>query len=177
MMTTIKTIWPLRTALVLMGTLLSSTAWAALPDPTRPPPGMTLNAGTGMGVGNGVVMGITAPPPPLSPRVTTPTPPAPPARPAVTPRVQALHHPIDAPPGSASALIDGRLLHTGDRVGDAVIQDIRPDGVWLRLSRGGTQWLGLFAPIEAPVAATASAPPNGTAPESATGTTPVRKEP
>lgn len=175
MMTTIKTIWPLR--MVLMGALLSSGAWAALPDPTRPPPGMTLNAGTGMGAGNGVVMGITAPPPPLSPRVTTPTPPAPPARPAVTPRVQALHHPIDAPPGSASALIDGRLLHTGDRVGDAVIQDIRPDGVWLRLSRGGTQWLGLFAPIEAPVAATASAPPNGTAPESATGTTPVRKEP
>lgn len=173
MMTTIKTIWPLR--MVLMSALLSSTAWAALPDPTRPPPGMTLNAGTG--AGNGVVMGITAPPPPLTSRMNTPTPPAPPARPAVTPRVQALHHPIDAPPGSASALIDGRLLRVGDRLGDAAVQEIRPDGVWLRLSRGGTQWLGLFAPVEAPATPAANNNTNATAPESATGTTPERKEP
>lgn len=174
MMTTIKTIWPLRMVLmtsVLMTSVQSSTAWAALLDPTRPPPGMATN----MGMGNGVVMGITTPPPPLPSRTTTLAPPPRPA--AVTPRVQALHHPIDAPPGSASALIDGRLLRVGDRLGDAAVQEIRPDGVWLRLSRGGTQWLGLFAPIEAPATPAANNNTNATAPESATGTTPERKEP
>ena len=43
-------------------------------------------------------------------------------------------------------MIDGKLLQLGDRLGDATVQEIRSDGVWMRLSRGGTQWLGLYAP-------------------------------
>lgn len=176
-----KTAWPhrmIRTILmtsVSMAWGLSSPAGAALPDPTRPPPGMAPNPGTG----TGVVMGITAPLSPIAPRMPPSVMPAPTPRTAVvTPRVQALHHPIDALPGSASALIDGRLLRVGDRLGDAMVQDIRPDGVWLRLSRGGTQWLALFAPVEAPAAATADTTANATpAPESATGRLPARKEP
>jgi hypothetical protein len=49
------------------------------------------------------------------------------------------------------------------------VQDIRADGVWLRLPRGGTQWLGLYAPVEAP------APDPLTAPTP--GQTTARKEP
>ena len=133
-------------ASALMTLLPSNRAWAALPDPTRPPPGLA----TAPGAGTGVVMGITAPPPSAPPRATPPaTSASAPRPPMLTPRVQALHHPLDAPAGSASALIDGRLLRVGDRLGDAWVQEIRPDGVWLRQARGGTQWLGLFAPVDA----------------------------
>ncbi|MEY2874061.1 MAG: hypothetical protein RLZZ373_1432 [Pseudomonadota bacterium] len=139
---------PLLSALlsaVLWILLSGSAARAALPDPTRPPAGLaTANPGT-------LLLPRTATAMPTDPTVSgRPLRPVPAAALAV-PRVQALHHPADAPPGSATALIDGRLLRTGDRLGDATVQEIRPDGVWLRLPRGGTQWLGLYAMVELPV--------------------------
>ena len=38
------------------------------------------------------------------------------------------------------------LFKFKDHLPDATVQEIRSDGVWMRLSRGGTQWLGLYAP-------------------------------
>lgn len=151
-------------ALLLLPLLaMLSGGWvrAALPDPTRPPPGMGTGQGQGQGQGQGtgMVFGITSamPAAPLVPPQA-----ATPRVPTAVPRVQALrHHPTDPSPTSpsASALIDGRLFRVGDRLGDATVQEIRPDGVWLRLPRGAAQWLGLYAP------------------ESATGVSSVRKEP
>lgn len=137
-----------RTHLLLFALLLSAVlsgghARAALPDPTRPPPGL--------GTATTLSTRTSPPPPPVfgeasaAPRMR----PAPAAAPP-TPRVQALQLPTGAVPGSATALVDGRLLRVGDRLGDATVQEIRSDGVWLRLPRGGTQWLGLFAPTEPP---------------------------
>ena len=138
-------------------------ARAALPDPTRPPPGM------GSVASPGLVFGITSPSPPATPRVVAPAASSVTVRAPMPPaRVQALRHsPTDPSPGSASALIDGRLFRVGDRLGEATVQEIRPDGVWLRLPRGGTQWLGLYAPVEVPATTT----------ESATGVNSARKEP
>ena len=146
---------------MLMVLLTGTAAQAALPDPTRPPPGVALS-----------VPVTTALPRPALPGpaqgLAVPVPP-----PAPTPRVQALQRPSEGQSGSASALIDGRLVRTGDRVGDATVQEIRPDGVWLRLSRGGTQWLGLFAPVEAPAAEAST----GTAKANTPGQSAPRKEP
>ena len=80
---------------------------------------------------------------PATPDRIPAAPPAPPPPPP--PRLQALLRPSEGQPGLPTALIDGRLVRTGDRVGETTVQEIRPDGVWLRLPRGGTQWLGLFA--------------------------------
>ena len=132
--------------------LAGAAAQAALPDPTRPPAGLATAAPGATPLPRGAPAdGLTTNARPARPA---------PAMPAQVPRVQALHLPTDAPPGSASALIDGRLVRSGDRLGDATVQEIRPDGVWLRLSRGGTQWLGLFALVELPTAEplTATAP-------------------
>jgi hypothetical protein len=135
----------------LLSALLSALLWvllsggaarAALPDPTRPPPGL------------GASPSAASPMPPRTAALTAE--PAAyvrslrPAPPVVPPRVQGLQLHADAAPGSATALIDGRLVRVGDRLGDATVQDIRSDGVWLRLPRGGTQWLGLYAPVEPP---------------------------
>lgn len=163
---------PLLSALlsaVLWVLLSGSAARAALPDPTRPPAGLaTANPGA-----------------PLQPRTATAMPAdlaasvrpmrAVPAAALAAPRVQALHHPADAPPGSATALIDGRLLRTGDRLGDATVQEIRPDGVWLRLPRGGTQWLGLYAMVEPSTSDPLTANAHANAPASEQNN--ARKEP
>jgi hypothetical protein len=156
----------------LLSALLSAVLWvllsggaarAALPDPTRPPPGMGASPAPTM-------------PPPLRAGAAALT--AEPVaymrslRPVVSvapPRVQGLQlHAGDAP-GSATALIDGRLLRVGDRLGEATVQEIRADGVWMRLARGGTQWLGLYVQSEAP----APEPLTANAPEQ----TAARKEP
>ncbi|MEX8494318.1 hypothetical protein [Sphaerotilus sp.] len=144
---------PLLSALlsaVLWVLLSGSAARAALPDPTRPPPGMDRSpAPTGLLAQRAATMvaepaAYMRPPHPVAP--------------VVAPRVQGLQLHADAMPGSATALIDGRLVRVGDRLGDAIVQDIRADGVWLRLPRGGTQWLGLYALVETPEPLTANAP-------------------
>lgn len=154
-----------RTGPVLLLAALSGGAVSAAPsDPTRPPPGMV--TGPAQAGSAGLVFGITSPTPAAPPRAAVLRAPAP----TPVPRVQALrHHPTDTPSASASALIDGRLFRVGDRLGDATVQEIRPDGVWLRPTRGTPQWLGLYDLAEPP--ATTSAP------DSATGVNSVRKEP
>jgi hypothetical protein len=128
---------PLLSALlsaVLWVLLSGSAARAALPEPTRPPPGL------------GSAPAPATPEPAAYVRAQRPAAPvAPPS-----PRVQGLQLHADAASGSATALIDGQLVRVGDRLGDATVQHIRADGVWLRLPRGGTQWLGLYAPVDAP---------------------------
>lgn len=161
----------------LLSALLSAVLWvllsggaarAALPDPTRPPAGM---APPLPGPVPPVRMGIVAPAEAAA-ASTRPARPAP-AVAAAVPRVQALQLPRDTRTGSPSALIDGQLVRTGDRLGDATVQEIRPDGVWLRLARGGTQWLGLFSLVEAPVTEPLTVNANVIAP----GQNAPRKEP
>jgi hypothetical protein len=155
---------PLLSALLsalLLVLLSGGAAHAALPDPTRPPAGLTtanLNALPLPRTASAVPMDSAVPP-----RMVRPVPAAAPA----VPRVQALQRPTDAPSSSATALIDGRLVRIGDRLGDATVQEIRPDGVWLRLSRGSTQWLGLYALVETPPPDTTTTPIDN----------PMRKEP
>lgn len=139
----------------LLSALLSAVLWillsggsarAALPDPTRPPAGLGANPAAPV---------LPRATPSLPAEASAATREARPAPPPVlpVPRVQALHLPTDAPAGRATALIDGRLLRIGDRLGDATVQDIRADGVWMRLGRGGTQWLGLYSLVDAPASA------------------------
>jgi hypothetical protein len=153
----------------LLSALLSAVLWvllsggaahAALPDPTRPPAGLATAAPGALPM---LRLAITSPVEGLAAtaRPVRPVLPVAPV-PMPVPRVQALHHPADARigsgSGSATALIDGRLVHTGDHVGDATVQEIRSDGVWLRLPRGGTQWLGLYALVELPTPAPQNTP-------------------
>ncbi|WP_293999846.1 hypothetical protein [Sphaerotilus sp.] len=164
----------------LLSALLSAVLWvllslgeaqAALPDPTRPPAGMASPPPSAV---------LAAPlahaqPVPRIAHATTATTATAATSATPTPRVQALQFTTTTTattsPGSATALVDGRLVRIGDRLGDATVQDIRADGVWLRLPRGGTQWLGLYAMTEPP-------PPNTAAPAApATIDTPMRKEP
>lgn len=161
----------------LLSALLSAVLWillsggaarAALPDPTRPPAGMATAL---PGPVPPVRMGIVAPA--EGPAAATRPPRPAPAVVAAVPRLQALNLPRDARSGGPSALIDGQLVRTGDRLGDATVQEIRPDGVWLRLSRGGTQWLGLFSLVEAPATEPLTANANVIAP----GQNAPRKEP
>jgi hypothetical protein len=154
----------------LLSALLSAALWvllsgsaarAALPDPTRPPPGVGTTPATAT-----LSMQRAGP---LAAEPVAHVRSLRPAAPVVPPRVQGLQLHADATPGRATALIDGQLVRVGDRLGNATVQDIRADGVWLRLPRGGTQWLGLYAPVEAP------APDPLTAPTP--GQTTARKEP
>jgi hypothetical protein len=108
-----------------------ASAQAGLADPTRPPallagparPGDTIQAAA------------------ASHRTTNDNARAP--RPAATaPQLQSLHRPRDG--GAPSALIDGRLLHIGERLGDWTVQSIDADAVWLRLGHGPPQRLALL---------------------------------
>jgi hypothetical protein len=130
------TIAPLLAALLsamCLVLLAGSPAQAALPDPTRPPASLgPIATPTAPSVASSASAAGTRTAAPAS---------APPA-----PRIQAVRLPTAPSAGRASAVIDGKLLQLGDRLGDATVQEIRSDGVWMRLSRGGTQWLGLYAP-------------------------------
>lgn len=133
----------------LLSALLSAVLWillpigsarAALHDPTRPPAGL----------GTSPTPTPTTSVPPADTVARTPVARSAPPVVLPIPRVQALHLPADTLAGRATALIDGRLVRVGDRLGDATVQDIRADGVWMRLARGGTQWLGLYTLAEIP---------------------------
>lgn len=112
-------------------------AQAGLADPTRPPALLTGPARPG-----GAVQATTA-----SQRTTADHTRAPqPASAAVpqlqSPQLQSLQLPRD---GSApSALIDGRLLRIGERLGEWTVQAIERDAVWLRRGRAAPQRLALL---------------------------------
>jgi hypothetical protein len=125
---------PLRTgrslrAVLTLATWLSAAgamplaAAQANPDPTRPMAAM---------------LGDTA-----DTRVTKPTRSGPPAAAAsavvgaavaATPRLQSVR--LAANPGASTALLDGRLLHVGDRVGENSVAVIDHHGITLRGPRG-----------------------------------------
>lgn len=100
-------------ALVCLHT--SNAGALEIKDPTQPP--MTRAAPA---AGTGRVTGLLRPNAPSSPALPPP-------------RVQSLHLPEH---GAASALIDGRLLHVGDRLGELTITQIDPQGVELKSTRG-----------------------------------------
>lgn len=103
----------------------------ALPDPTRPPTSMARGEGAALPAGPGAAVAARA-------ASAASAPPAAPAR----PRLTLIRLDVN---GRGVALIDGRLLSVGDRVGDAVLASIDAQGVVLRGARGW-QRLPLIAP-------------------------------
>jgi hypothetical protein len=142
---------------------------AALADPTRPPAALAGSARTGNPTQTSVSAGTFG--------MTTTVRPARP--PVVPPQLQALHLPRDG--GPPSALVDGRLLHIGDRLGDWTVQAIRADAVWLRQARGTTQRLALLPALNPSAAPTSPAgteePLHLAATAAASAHTVIRKEP
>lgn len=134
----------MRQGLVLGVCLLAGACWmpvqsqmsASLPDPTRPP----ANLSTG---GRSDAASMT--PGGGASAAARPAPGASGASAQVArPRLTLIR--LDAQ-GRGVALIDGRLLSVGDRVGDAVVASIDAQGVVLRGAKG---WLRL--PLIAPSA-------------------------
>jgi hypothetical protein len=103
----------------------SAQSLASLPDPTRPPPGL---------------MPATALPPGTAPVAAS----AASAPPADTLAGLTLVR-VDALTGKGMALIGGRMVSVGDRVGQAVVTAVDTQGVTLRTSRG-TRRLSLWNP-------------------------------
>ena len=104
-------------------------AWAAsahaqpITDPTRPPPAAALASPVG---------------------AIAPARAASAVAPAAGPQLQALQLPTD---GSASALVDGRVVRAGDRLGEHTIVAIDARGLTLRSARGSTQLMSLLSGV------------------------------
>lgn len=120
---------------LLLGAVLSLgwsepvSAQAGLADPTRPPALLAGPARPG-----GTVQATTA-----SQRTTADHTRAPQLQ---SPQLQSLQLPRDG--GAPSALIDGRLLRIGERLGEWTVQAIESDAVWLRRGRAAPQRLALL---------------------------------
>ena len=110
-----------------------------LNDPTRPPAGLMVSAPPGQGSAaswSGHRAAAAAPAPAA----------AEPAEPQVLPVVQSIRL---SPRGLSSALVDGRLVHLGEKLNGAVVAAIDADGLLLR-SKAGTQRLWLLDAIMRP---------------------------
>ena len=70
--------------------------------------------------------------------------PRPAAAPASAPQLQSIQRPAT---GAASALVDGRLMRVGERIGDQTIVAIDTHGVQLRNARGALQTLTLLSGV------------------------------
>lgn len=141
---------------------LGALAWPAvaagpLADPTRPAQGFAPAGDAARGHAPSAARGA-----PKSPAAAPDAPAAPP------PQVQSIHLPQSGPP---SALVDGRLVQPGDRIGDALLIAIDPDGLLLRGANGGPQrlWLldGLRRTPPAAESRIAAAPPARSTPSPA----------
>jgi len=106
----------------------SAQSLASLPDPTRPPAGL---------------MPEPAMPPGTAPLAASAAS-APSAPPAENMAGLTLVR-VDARTGKGMALIGGRMVSVGDRVGQAVVTAVDTQGVTLRTSRG-TRRLSLWNP-------------------------------
>ncbi|ACB35355.1 hypothetical protein Lcho_3095 [Leptothrix cholodnii SP-6] len=145
-------------------------------DPTRPP--------AGLGGAPADAAPVNAPGnPPRSAQAASSNAARPLPRPAPPPRLQSVHLPQSGP---ASALVDNRLLRTGERIDEWQVERIAHDGLMLR-SATRQLWLPLL-PATAMSTATATATAIGdaaatdrpAAPRSDTphlARTTVRKEP
>lgn len=132
----------LNPTLVLLLAAPLAAAAQGLVDPTRPPAAWGASASA-----SGAVPGAVA------------------TRGATAPAVQrwrvlSLHLPRH---GSASALLNDRLVRVGDRLGEQQVVAIDAQGVLLRHARGNTERLLLWQPLPAdpPPADPAPAPPAG----------------
>ncbi len=93
----------------------------------------------------------TRPPAALAPAASAATAgPAASAPPTREPALQALRLGPDLAP---SALVDGRLLRVGDRLGALRVQAIAAEGVLLQKPEGGSQWLRLNPAVRKSAAA------------------------
>lgn len=106
---------------------LASLAAPPLADPTRPP-AFAAPAAEGAGRSAGPARGAVALP-------------APP--PASAPVLQSLQ----LGPGQASALVDGRLLRVGDRLGQRTLVAIDAQGLTLRTEAGRSERLELLSGV------------------------------
>lgn len=126
-----------------------SQSSSILPDPTRPPVGVSTAARTDASPvveGAPVREAVRAA---SAPRAASSGPPR--------PRLTLIRLDVN---GEGVALIDGRLMSIGDRTGDAVLASIDAQGVVLRGPKG---WQRL--PLIAPVASLAAVKPGAAAPE------------
>lgn len=115
-----------------IGTLAGAWAWAdviVLPDPTKPP-NAVLRAMSAKQGGGPAVMGAAPVPQPASAAASGASAPEPAKR---VPRLTSVR--LSAELGSV-ALLDGRLVGVGDRVGDSTVVSIDDDGVVLRGAKG-----------------------------------------
>ena len=93
-------------------------------DPTAPPPGLN---GASEGTPRAAAHAASA-----APAASAPI--------AQAPRLESVRFGGDQP---ATALVDGRMVHVGDRVGDAVVIAIDDQGLSLRSAKGAPRLLAL----------------------------------
>ncbi len=110
---------PWRTA-ILLASLSGGAAAQSLVDPTRPP---ALAAAAPTAAAERALPAATAP-----------------VRPAA-PQLQSIHLPRS---GTASALVDGRVVRAGEHVGEHTVTAIDATGITLRGARGDTRVLSLL---------------------------------
>ncbi len=113
----------------MRGLCVAATLWAAAiatagNDPTAPPPGFTSQGDAPVRAAAHPASGASAA------KATV----------AVAPHVESVRSGGDQP---ASALIDGRMVRIGDRLGDVVVTAIDDQGVTLRTGKGTARWLAL----------------------------------
>lgn len=119
--------WPVALLQALLLIILFAVAVSAgaqgMVDPTRPP-GMAAAALPARGDGT----------PRTAPAATSPT----------APQLQAIQMPRE---GQASAIVDGRVVRAGERVGEHTVVAIDATGITLRAARGTTQVLPLLVGV------------------------------
>lgn len=108
-------------------------AQAAIIDPTRPP-GVSVVVATARG--DGGARGASTP-----------------VAAAALPQLQAIQLPREAGVG-ASAMVDGRVVRTGERVGEHTVVAIDAASITLRAARGTTQTLSLLSGVTKSASAT-----------------------
>lgn len=118
----------------VLGVLGGAWCWAAdvivLPDPTRPPNAVlrAMNAKNPGGPGAPLAAPAAAPSSASAPASAA-------SAPAVRRQPRLMSVRLSASHGNV-AMLDGRLVEVGDRVGDSTVASIDDDGVVLRGSKG-----------------------------------------
>jgi len=122
--------WPAALLQALLLTLLLAmavgTGAQSLIDPTRPPSAATNATPLSPGRSDGTSRAASA------------------AAPIATPQLQAIQTPRE---GDASAIVNGQVVRTGERVGEHTVVAIAATGITLRSARGTTQVLTLLSGV------------------------------
>jgi hypothetical protein len=122
--------WPAALLQALLLTVLLAMAIAAgaqtMIDPTRPP-SLATTSPAGLGRNDGPARAASAASPVNA-----------------APQLQAIHTPRE---GGASAIVNGQVVRTGERVGEHTVVAIDAAGITLRSARGATQVLPLLSGV------------------------------